>query len=477
MIVKLKSNRLPGILSLLLFITLKAYPANGVPSSRPNVLFIVTDDMNDWSLLKNYPVLKTPAIDKLASQSYYFYNASCAAPVCIPSRASFFSGMYPYHTGAYLNNKQTWFKGILQQTETLPETFKKSGYTTWAAGKTFHVEVNNDREKQMFDNTAPKGGFGPYAAAPFWYGKSHWFSIKPWTGPDSDFPDVRNADSAITFLKQKHAKPFFMYYGLWRPHTPYTAPKRFYDLYKDEDITLPPGYLENDLDDVPQLGRDLVDSMSTNKYFKQGLTKKEVWLKMLKAYCANTSFADWNIGRVMAALDNSPYAENTIVIFCSDNGFHNGVKDHWVKATLWEQADVIPFLVRLPGGKAYRCPQTVSLVDIYPTLVEYCNLTPPDHKLDGISLVPVLKNPKAKWERPGVTVYGPDYSSVRTERYRYIRYADGSEELYDHESDPYEHTNLARRADMKPVIQQLAKYVPQKFAKSWGGRHEKEIKE
>ncbi|OAQ40356.1 hypothetical protein A5893_05225 [Pedobacter psychrophilus] len=437
---------------------------------RPNVVFIVVDDMNTWSILKDYAPLKTPYIDKLKSESLNFINAVCAVPVCIPSRTSFFTGIAAYHTGAYFNNQNTWNSSLLSKTEVMPETFKISGYTTWGRGKIFHVEINGNREKEMFDNKVMKGGFGPFAEKEYWYAKTQWFSIKPWTGPDTDFPDVRNANAAIDFFKEKHDKPFFMYYGLFRPHSPYTAPKRFYDLYKDEDIKLPPGYLENDLDDIPLMGRELVDSMK--KYSKEGLSKKEVWLKMMKGYCANTSFADWNVGRVLQELDNSEYGKNTIVIFVSDNGFHNGTKDHWVKATLWEQADKVPFLIRMPDKKAYVLPQTVSLVDIYPTLIEYCSLKPTNHKLDGNSMVPIFNNPKFKWNTPGFSCYGENYSSVRDERYRYIRYPDGSDELYDHSTDPYEHKNISQKTSSKEIIKKLSVSIPSKFAISLGGKKE-----
>lgn len=435
-------------------------------SEKPNVLFIVADDMNAYAFLKNYPVLKTPALDKLVSQSYYFKNATCAAPACIPSRASFWTGISPHKSGSYFNVNNTWDNTILSATEVMPETFKKNGYTTWARGKVFHLELNDNREKKMFDNAVFKGGYGPFGDKENGYGGNRWMTIQPWKGPDSDFADVKNADAAVEFLSQKHNKPFFMYYGLFRPHSPYTAPERFFDLYKNAAITLPPGYLENDLDDVPAPGRDLVDSMKNFK--KNGLTKKQVRLALMKAYCANYSFADWNIGKVLEALDKSEFAKNTIVVFVSDNGFHNGVKEHWTKFTLWDQSDVIPFLIRLPNGKAYKLPQTVSLIDIYPTLIEYCGINAPPHTLDGKSIMPVFKDAAARWDRNSVTFYGENYSGVRSERYRYIKYSDGSEELYDHSTDPYEHKNVAAKPSMKPVIQVLLKSIPANFAKSLG---------
>lgn len=438
-------------------------------SPKPNVLFIVVDDMNRYSVLKNYPVLQTPHIDKLVSQSYLFTNASCAAPVCIPSRTSFFSGRFPHNTGAYFNGVNPWESPELASTEVIPETFKKNGYETWGRGKSFHVDLPGGREQAMFDNKIFKGGYGPFGLKKNWYGRGKWSVIQPWEGPDSDFPDVRNADAAIEFLSQAHDKPFFMYYGLFRPHSPYTAPKRFWDLYKDAKFTLPPGYSKNDLDDVPAMGRELVDSMKAEK---PGMSKEQVWMMRMRAYCANYTFADWNLGRVLDALDKSSFVKNTIVVFCSDNGFHNGAKDHWAKSTLWDQADMIPLVIRLPDGKAYRCPQTVSLVDIYPTLVEYCGLKGPEHTLDGKSMMPIFKDPQVKWDRNGYTVYGAGFSGVRDERYRYIRYPDGSEELYDHEKDPYEHTNIANEKGMEAVKKKLAATIPSTFATSMGGRGE-----
>ncbi|WP_114778545.1 sulfatase [Botryobacter ruber] len=459
-------KRIAHILPFLLLLTglaqaaFRGAPDTQAPPQKPNVLFIVVDDMNMWSLLKDYPVLKVPAIEKLVSQSYVFKNAVCAAPVCVPSRASFFSGKYPHHTGVYRNGPDVWnASGLLTEVEAMPELFKRNGYTTWGGGKTFHVKLPGTREKDMFDNQVFHGNYGPFET-----GRGHWMDIKPWEGPDTDFTDVVNADAATAFLGQQHKKPFFMYYGLYRPHSPYTAPKRFFDLYDGVKFPKPPGYVKNDLADVPPMGKDLSQGMQ--QLTRKGTSLEEAWQDYLKAYCANTSFADWNLGRVLEALDKSPYAANTIVVFASDNGFHTGTKDHWTKQTLWEQADVVPFLIRLPGGKAYTCPQTANMIDIYPTLVEYCGLTPPKQKLDGQSLVPVLHNPEYQWNRPGLTTFGENYSSVRSERYRYIRYPDGSEELYDHQTDPYEHHNVAAKAAMKPVIAELAKAIPGRFQKS-----------
>lgn len=455
----------PGFLSGLLFVSIPVFSQNKA-DQKPNVLFITVDDMNTWGVLDNYPLLKVPNIRKLISQSYYFQNASCAAPVCIPSRAAFFTGVYPHHTGLYKNISDGWEQSaILKQAEAIPELFQRNGYETWGRGKTFHVKLPGTREDDMFDNDVYNGGFGPFAdKAHQDRTNKHWYGIQSWEGPDTDFPDVRNTTAAVEFLTEKHDKPFLMYLGIYRPHSPYTAPKRFYDMYNEKDMTLPPGYLQNDLNDIPTMGKELSKGMKNLQI--EGYSEEEALLKYLRAYCAGYSFADWNIGRIIDALDKSPYAKNTIVVFCSDNGFHNGTKNHWTKSTLWEEADIIPFLIRLPDGKAYKCPQTVSTVDIYPTLVEYCKLSAPTQKLDGQSIVPILKDYKYKWSRPGLTAADEGYSSVRSDRYRYIQYPDGTEELYDHQSDPYEHVNLAGKSNMKAVIAELSKSVPAKFAKA-----------
>ena len=432
---------------------------------RPNVLFIVVDDMNMLPVLKNYPGLHTPHIDALAAESFTFMQAACAVPLCAPSRAAFFSGIAPWKTGVYRNYRNIYTASILSHSELMPECFKRNGYQTWGAGKTFHMQVNRNRERKMFDN-APvhHGGYGPYAQKAFWYGKSHWASVKPWTGPDTDFPDVRNANAAISFLQQKHDRPFFMYYGLFRPHTPYTAPQRFYALYKDQTFPLPAGYKEGDLADVPPMGRALVDSMK--QYHHKGMGKKAVWKKLLQGYLANLSFADWNVGRVLDALDRSPYRENTIVVFCSDNGFHLGTKDHWTKKTLWNQADRIPFMIRVPGHPGRACRLPVGLIDIFPTLVDYCRLDPPAHALDGHSLTTLWQNASSAADSLALTTWGPRYSSVVDPRYRYIRYPDGSGELYDHQADPYEWTNLIGRSDLQPVVTRLGTAIPKQFQPS-----------
>lgn len=438
---------------------------------NPNVVFIVVDDMNGYGSLGQYPV-KMPYMEALKKQATNFVNAYCNSPVCNPSRASFFSGLYPHNTGAYLNGSDAWNKTKqFKELEALPELFKRNGYTTWGRGKIFHAPMDSVREYNMWDNRPVyKGGFGPFPEKEYWFGGNRFFSVKAWEDADEDFPDVKNANAAIAFLQQQHEKPFFLYYGLWRPHSPYTAPKRFFDMYQEEETQIPPGYRNDDLKDVPFQGRQLVDSLK--RYYKKGKKSETLWKKFLWAYKANTTFADWNYGRVIEALDNSRYADNTIVILFSDNGFNCGEKERWGKGTLWEQSDYVPLLIRTPSKQQATCQRTVSLLDIYPTLIEYCQLEKPRQKLDGQSLVPLLKDPDAPWDRPAFTSYGIAYASVRDERYRYIRYPDGSEELYDHKSDPYELNNIAANNSLKGIKEKLRAHIPQTWTPNVRGRLE-----
>ncbi|MGM8361881.1 sulfatase [Flavobacterium sp. ARAG 55.4] len=439
---------------------------------NPNIILIIADDMNGYAIKNQYPLIKTPNLNKLLSEGILFENAACNSPVCNPSRSSFFSGLYPHTTGAYMNGSDGWNRSeILKTIKSIPEHFKEQGYETWGAGKLYHNEIEPKRDKRTWDNyPVYQGGFGPFPGKDYWKGGSNFFSIKPWEGSDFDFPDVKNAKAAAEFLNKKHDKPFLMVYGLWRPHSPYTAPKRFFEQYEGVDFPLPKGYKENDFADVPFLGQMLVDSLS--KFRENKELSIPLWKKFLKAYAANYSFADDNIGKVINALDKSNYAKNTIVIFYSDNGFHNGEKMRWGKATLWEQADYVPFIIRTPDKKRAICKATISLIDIFPTLVDYAGIKVPAHALDGNSLVPLIKNPNLKWSHPSFTSYGENYSSVRNERYRYLSYPDGTEEMYDLQNDPYEWKNIVNDKNVETIKDKLKREIPKKWAPTLGGRLE-----
>ncbi|MDE0103295.1 MAG: sulfatase [Bryobacterales bacterium] len=436
---------------------------------RPNVLFLIVDDMNDYGFYSTLGGVKTPYLDRFKTTAVTFEKAYCASPAYVPSRAAVFSGLYPHTTGAYRNGSDPWTKPPLDATESLPELFKRSGYRTYGQGKLTHAPVADEKLQGMWDNRPHGGGFGPFppkedqVAGRFW----GW---TPWDGPDSDFPDVVNADSLVDFLQRPQEGPFFAAYGLWRPHTPFTAPRRFFDMYDRERIEMPP-YREDDLADVPELGRELA-AVWGERFVVSGRETEDSWRDFVRAYLACTSFADWSCGRVLEALDGGPHAEDTIVVFWSDNGYHCGEKDHWEKTTLWEKASLTPMAIRLPASShAGRvCRRPVGSIDLYPTLAEYCRLETPAHQPEGESLRPLLDDPEAEWNRPALTTFGEGYASVRDERFRYIRYPDGTEELYDHDADPNEWSNLADAPENHAVKRILAEAIPAQFAKSLGGR-------
>lgn len=437
-----------------------------------NILMLIVDDWNSYVTKGTFPGIKTPALDKFAETAIHFQNAYCAAPVCGPSRAAVFSGLYPHTTGNYLNGSDPWRQDPLNETETLPELFKRSGYETWGRGKLFHAKLDEGREEKNWDNRPLYGGgFGPFHPEEDQMIGKFW-GYTEYTGPDEDFPDVKNVNAAIEYLSGTHNKPFFMALGLWRPHTPFVAPKRFFDLYRPEDIaTPPPGWRENDLNDVPAEGHRL-SRIWGERWDQTGGSNPVDWNKLLHGFAANTSFADWSIGRVLEALDQSEYADNTMVIFWSDNGYHMGEKNHFEKATLWEMSAYTPIMIRMPdrshAGVVTETP--INSIDFFPTLMDYCRLQQPERAPEGLSLRPLLENPFTNWERPSITTYGEDIYSARSARYRYIRYPDGTEELYDHDNDPHEWNNLADDPGLHSVKQNLKKWKPASFAENNGGR-------
>ncbi len=443
-------------------------------NSRPNVVFVIAADLNDLAFRKNTSLLQTPYLDRFRESAITFYNAYCAAPVCEPSRAATFSGLFPHHTGSYLNGSDPWRKHPLNQTEALPELFKRGGYTTFGRGKLLHAKLAPGREEKMWDNRPIYGGgFGPFPPEEDQIEGNFW-GVTEWEGPDSDFPDVVNVDAVVEFLEQTQSDPFFLVLGLWRPHAPYTAPKRFFDLYEPEQIPIPmPGYLEDDLSDVPPLGHDLA-YIWDSRWKVSGASAPDLWRRIVHGYLASSSFADWSIGRVIEAVNRSIHKDNTIIIVWSDNGYHLGEKSHFEKNTVWEKSAMTPMVIRLQGsqnaGQVVKAP--VSALDLYPSLVELCNLPEPKHKLDGQSLGALLLNPKSVRNRPAITCYGEDVFSARDNRYRYIKYPDGSTELYDLEKDPFEFQNLSNDPSLSSVKKRLAQWYPEYWTPTLGGRND-----
>jgi arylsulfatase A-like enzyme len=257
-------------------------------------------------------------------------------------------------------------------------------------------------------------------------------------------------------LQQSYDKPFFMACGFFRPHLPWYVPRKYFAMYPEDKVTLPE-VNANDLDDVPAIGKRMANP---DRDHKKVLEHKQ-WRKAVQGYLASISFVDTCVGRVLDALDKSPHAKNTIIVLWGDHGWHLGEKLHWRKFALWEEATHAPLLMVAPGitKPEGRCPRTVSFADIYPTLCDLCGFAKPE-QLEGVTLTPLLKNPKAKWDRPALTTHGRLNHTVRTEKWRYIRYSDGGEELYDREKDPLEWTNLAGKPQYAKVKAELAGWLP-----------------
>ena len=465
--------------------------------SRPNVLFIAIDDLNDWvGALGGHPQAKTPNLDRLFSQSILFRNAHCAAPVCAASRYALLSGLRPSTTGWYSNTSRPKnrkeYERVLGDTVPLPTHFKHNGYKTMAAGKIFHTGTSDIEGYDFWDEVRPKyrwpkwlaerghgyqgkngGHFYPFprdGGAIYQKYKRGvkgqslcWGALEKSDMPPEGMPDEQVAAWAVERLKQKHDKPFFLAVGFVRPHVPYTAPKEFFDLYPMKDIIIP-RVPDDEMDDIPFLGKVMAYGiLPGGDHWNVLNISPTYWRELVRAYLACVSFVDAQVGKVLDALEASPYADNTIVVLWSDHGQHLGEKRHWRKQALWEEATRVPLAIRLPrsAGGGRVCDQPVSLIDIYPTLIELCGL-PPVKGLEGTSLVPQLKDPTTPRTEPVITTWYYQNHAVRTLNFRYIRYRDGTEELYDHRVDPNEHHNLANDPRYAEIKEKLAAFLPKK---------------
>jgi arylsulfatase A-like enzyme len=289
------------------------------------------------------------------------------------------------------------------------------------------------------------------------------FDWGPLDVEDSRMGDTQVVDWIISQLQAKHDKPLFLACGIFRPHLPWYVPRKYFDQFPVGEIQLP-AHRDDDLDDLPPAGIKMANPTRDHA----AVVKNDQWQAAVQGYLASISYTDGLVGRLIDALDGSAHANNTVVVMWTDHGWHLGEKQHWRKFALWDEATRTPLIFVAPKGTPGLPPGTptgkrvkkpVSLLDIYPTLAELCGL-PERDGLSGQSLVPLLRDPVAEWDRPAITTHGRLNHAIRTERWRYIRYADGSEELYDHDSDPMEYTNLAGQPRLASVKRKLAAWLP-----------------
>lgn len=433
----------------------------------PNVLMLIVDDLNDWvGPMGGHPNTKTPNIDRLASEATVFTNAHAPAPICGPSRASIMTGLAPATTGIYGHVRDNDIKSANEkaaQSRFISEYFREHGYYTAAVGKVFHNAV----AKGSFDEFGGRvKQFGPYPEQRFkWHDPRTNTDWGPFPEKDEQMPDYDSAHWLAKQLTKQHDKPFFMAGGFLRPHAPWYVPQRWFDMHPVDQITVPP-FFQDDLDDVPEIAKKIADHpmMPTTEW----AIENNEWPHIVQAYLASVSFVDYCIGIVLDALESGPYANNTAVVLWGDHGYHLGEKSKFAKMTLWERATRTPLIIKPPKSQIKNSvkresSKPVSLLDLYPTLVKMCGL-PNNPQNQGNDISPLLTDPDAKWPHAAVTTYGPNNHAVKTERYRYIRYEDGAEELYDHLADANEWQNLANDPALAQIKEQLRAYLPKENA-------------
>ncbi|NNE91916.1 MAG: sulfatase [Verrucomicrobiales bacterium] len=444
----------------------------GIADEKPNVLFIAADDLANVFGKTRPKGLKTPHLDRLMEHGVFFERAYCQIPLCNPSRASVMTGLRPDAIDVFDLDRH--FRESQPKSVTLSQLFKNHGYYVARVGKIYHYNV-------------PKGiGTNGLDDAPSWQevinpiGRdvadeplifnaephraiSAAMSWLPSAGEDSEQTDGKIADDAVRLLEEHKDEPFFLAAGFFRPHTPYVAPAKYFDQYPLVQIELT-NVPENDRDDIPPAA--IPHNIPLPDY---GL-EDDILTPALRAYLASVSFVDANVGTLLDALDRLGLSDNTIVVFWSDHGYHLGEHFLWQKRTLFDPSARAPVIMadpRIGDTKGRTCRRIVEFVDIYPTVADLAGLPLHEHQeLAGRSLQPLLKNPEAEWGGVGITqilrpldggkrhVMG---RSITTERWRYIDWAGGAagRELYDHETDPDEHTNLADKPEHADLIQKL----------------------
>jgi arylsulfatase A-like enzyme len=405
-----------------------------------------------------------------------FSNAHCPAPACNPSRTAIMTGISPHKSGLYDNRQK--MRELLPDAELLPKYFSKHGYWSAGSGKILHYIIDAPSWDDYFP---PRETEDPFPRT--LYPQDRPVSLPvggPWQYRETDWGALDATDEQFggdwlvsqwigEQLTIRHEKPFFLACGIYRPHEPWFVPKKYFDLFPIEDIQLPPGYKEDDLDDLPPEGR----RRGPNLYFPH-IRNHGQWKQGIQGYLASIAFADAMVGRVIQALDEGPNRDNTIVVLWSDHGWHLGEKQHWQKFTAWRVCTRVPLIIRVPEGTpglphgtpaATICDEPVNLLSLFPTLTQLAGL-PEKTTHDGPSLLPLLQQSNAEWPHVSITYLGtPGNYGLSTKRWRYIEYDNGDHELYDIESDRYEWANLAAKPEHAQRIAELRARAPETFAK------------
>lgn len=428
--------------------------------SKPNILFIVLDDLNSWiGALGRHPDAKTPNIDALARRGVLFANAYCSAPYCNASRMGMFTGRLPSSLGVYVN-EPFWEND--DRPQTLMERLRIAGYRTLGAGKVFHgvfdyetalfdrlghapwKEIENrdlawddfiTHESEPLPRERPLNklfDFEDPASVPDMYRHFDWGPCD--ADQEEDLPDIQVLKALEQFLGQPVAQPFFCAAGFYKPHLPWHAPRRFFDLISANPAL--PLVRADDLVDAPPIAREWALTPPDHEL----VTSRGVWKDAVRSYLACVAFADHLVGRLVEALDRSAARDNTAIVLCGDNGFHLGEKLHWRKFALWEEATQVPLIYIPPGGiKHQRVTAPVSLIDIHDTLLRLTGVA--GAAGDGFDLARTIAGEER--QKPVISTWGRGNHSLRSKRWRYTLYSDGTEELFDHEIDIHEWTNLA----------------------------------
>ena len=462
-------------------VCLCAIASAATAQQRPNVLFITVDDLNNDLGAYGHPLVQSPAIDRLASEGMRFDAAYAQYPVCTPSRTSFLTGLYPQQTGILQNGQH--FRDSVPEVVTLPEFFAQNGYFTARVGKIFHYDVpaaigtdGLDDPQSWDERRNPRGidvdlgaevtSINPEAGVG---GTLSWLSVP---GDGSRHTDARVTDAAIDLLEAHHpertGRPLFLAVGYFRPHTPFVAPASYFAMYPPERIEVPPEFAA-DRSDIP------IAALADRPRQLQMTDAQK--LAATQGYYASISYVDAQIGRLLRALDAQALRDDTIVVLLSDHGYHLGAHGLWQKGDLFEGSVRVPLILSVPDlpGTAYAHGENTTslteLVDLYPTLAELAGLDIPAQTA-GVSLLPLLRNPatsvresaytialsRGGWDRPEWQHEDVMGETVRTERYRYTEWAEGTMgvELYDYDADPGELTNLADDRAHLLIREQLA---------------------